>query len=510
MGKRIVLCSDGTGNTGGKLRGTNVYRLYRALVRSPDQIAFYDDGVGTESWKPLKLFSGATGFGFSRNVRDLYQFLVNTYEPGDGIYMFGFSRGAYTVRALSGFVHRCGILTREGRDHHRVQRRDIRHAARCLNGQLRALGNLDRADNQAAADEMRSHLGVHHPVPIRMLGVWDTVSAMGAPHYALASLFERFSPFRFRNHRLAGSVEHAFHALALDDERRTFHPEMWRERDARPGQVIEQVWFAGVHANVGGGYMQDELALIPLDWMITRAQSLGLEFEAGELARIRAGGDVHGKLYDSRRGLAAYYRYTPRDVAQITGEFGAGPAMVHHSVLERARHFTRGYAPGNLPAGIRVVGTAAEPGPAGRARISRISRRLQETDGQRLAGLTLAKPWIRTRKLAQRLSLVSLLLLVLAYLRFRSAGAGAAASGELQQQVDRALALLPAWLTGFLDRFGEFLLTVPGAVLAALAAGSLLASWPLRWRVERLHQQAWAPLRNHGSTQAPDRPSQEP
>ena len=116
MPKNIVLCSDGTGNSAGKSRGTNVYRLFQAvdIHNSPNerkQVAFYDDGVGTDSFKPLKLLGGAFGFGLFRNVRELYKFLVQNYEPGDSIFLFGFSRGAFTVRLLASMVCHCGLKT---------------------------------------------------------------------------------------------------------------------------------------------------------------------------------------------------------------------------------------------------------------------------------------------------------------------------------------------------------------------------------------------------------------
>ncbi|MDH5670119.1 MAG: DUF2235 domain-containing protein, partial [Nitrospira sp.] len=117
-GKNIVLCSDGTGNTAIKARGTNVFKLYEAVdiqghkfdPSVTPQVAFYDDGVGTSRLAPMKLIGGAFGYGFSKNVRDLYTELAHVYEPGDHIYLFGFSRGAYTVRALSGLIQYCGIV----------------------------------------------------------------------------------------------------------------------------------------------------------------------------------------------------------------------------------------------------------------------------------------------------------------------------------------------------------------------------------------------------------------
>ena len=121
MPKRIIVCSDGTGNTAIKGRGTNVFKLFEAVdldghrfnAAVTPQIAIYDDGVGTEQFKPLKIFGGATGWGLSRNVKHLYKELARIYDPGDEIYMFGFSRGAFTIRTLVGFIATCGLVDPE-------------------------------------------------------------------------------------------------------------------------------------------------------------------------------------------------------------------------------------------------------------------------------------------------------------------------------------------------------------------------------------------------------------
>ena len=164
-------------------------------------------------------------------------------------------------------------------------------------------------------------------------------------------------PFKFPDYELSPNVEKGCHALAIDDERLTFHPMMWDERreDPRSGH-IEQVWFAGVHSNVGGGYPKQGMSLVTLDWMMHRAEEKGLVFVNSERERYRHLQNVHDKLYDSRSGLATYYRYAPRDIDKTCREFGIEP-KVHVSVMERIAIGTQDYAPGNLPAGFTIATT---------------------------------------------------------------------------------------------------------------------------------------------------------
>lgn len=393
--KNIVLCSDGTGNTTMKGRGSNVFKLYEALdlQGNPPQIAFYDDGVGTQGFKPLKLMGGAFGWGLKGNVQQLYASLCRAYEPGDRIFLFGFSRGAYTVRTLAGLIIRCGILRVRDkarplseeelsrridaayagfRSHCRrfsgtrsVTQAAVRRGSRILpgDGASRSAGrpgeepaSHDRTPAERRTDEFRKTFAVHHPehapdgkVGIRFLGVWDTVSAVGTPIRELTVALNEIHPFWFQDLTLSKRVQKACHALAIDDERLTFHPEMWDER-GETSDRIEQVWFAGVHSNVGGGYPQQGMSLVALDWMMTKAADQGLRFR--ESYRDRR--NVHDRLYDSRSGLGVYYRYRPRDIAALCKEHGVAP-KIHVSALQRIAWSTDGYAPGNLPDRLEIV-----------------------------------------------------------------------------------------------------------------------------------------------------------
>src|SRR5262245_39222731 len=189
MSKNIVLCSDGTGNTAIKGRGTNVFKLYEALDLKPDkQVAFYDDGVGTERLRLLAAFGGAFGVGLSRNVRQLYTALARVYEPGDRIFLFGFSRGAFTVRTLAGFIAACGIVDGERARSEDELNAAVKRAYCAYRDRYRTL--IMRlflgkpSDQPETVKTVRRDLAVQHgarpqlepwQVPIAFIGVWDTV-----------------------------------------------------------------------------------------------------------------------------------------------------------------------------------------------------------------------------------------------------------------------------------------------------------------------------------------------
>lgn len=387
-GKNIVLCSDGTGNRGGVGRGTNVWAIFNAVWRQPNaqgkspkktQIAFYDDGVGTQKFVVFKLLGGAFGWGYSRNIRQLYKFLVLNYEPGDSIYLFGFSRGAYTVRGLAGLVLKSGILNRhEFNTSAELEKavwavfRNYRDGYKSIFGTLRRW--LRPAYTKAYAD-YKKRKWIHEfdsdgeiEKPFRFIGVWDTVDAVGLPIDWLADGLDLLVRVRFRDRVLDKNVEKACHAVSIDDERRSFWPVMWTEKIEQHGQEttdnrIEQVWFPGVHSNVGGGYPKDQVAQVALEWMMTRAEQAGLEFYESDLDRIREAANPHGKIYDSRAGLAAYYRYSPRDIEMICEKEKNGVKIeapkIHVSALRRAARATGDYAPASFRNGMEIVGTYA-------------------------------------------------------------------------------------------------------------------------------------------------------
>lgn len=390
--KNIILCSDGTGNAGGRGQVTNVWRLFTALDLSNRsavrQVAIHDDGVGTEEFKVVKAVSGAFGLGLKRNVRELYRFLIRNYEPakegmpGDQIYILGFSRGAYTARMLAELISVCGIINPEGKNDATLDNaiREAFEIFRCtflskidrtlvLEKGVRRLRNIEAIEaEQFIADNcypVDNNGDAEHNYLIRFLGVWDTVPAYGFPVQELADLWNNYIyPYKFDNRKLNPRVGRAVHALAVDDARKTFCPMLFDEltADGVPDNRIEQVWFPGMHANIGGGYPKDGLAYISLDWMMSRAVERignidGLKFIEDKRKEFAARGNPWAKMYDSRSGLAVFYRYEPRDIKHLAAlnhqlsndSCGTTGLKIHPSVIQRIQARTEGYAPGNIP-----------------------------------------------------------------------------------------------------------------------------------------------------------------
>ncbi len=356
MPKNIVICADGTGNLGGITPDSNVFKMYNAIDihhTQQRQVTFYDNGVGTAANKYWRGFSGAFGFGFKQNVCDLYRFIAKQYDPGDRVFLFGFSRGAAEVRAFSGFIAAVGLVDGRSLDEDTLRDR-VEEAFRVYRSRMPS-----------------SIVGEHGVIPITCIGVWDTVSALGFPQdwkitglglwminalfMVLDRLFDVIFPHRFYNYELTSNVQFAYHALAIDDERQSFSPLVWDERQGGPQTHIEQVWFAGSHSNVGGGYARAGLANVTLEWMMSRVTTQGLFLKPGVYDKVHQDANVHGRLYDSRDGLALYYRYAPRDIQALSHEKVRDPIQVHQSVIERLEEQTANYAPGNLPTAFEVI-----------------------------------------------------------------------------------------------------------------------------------------------------------
>jgi hypothetical protein len=362
MAKTIVLLSDGTGNSSAAPFKTNVWRLYNYLaLNDEDQIAFYDNGVGSASNLVSRVLGGAFGYGLKRNVLDLYGYLCKAYSDGADIYGFGFSRGAFTIRMTMGLVLRYGLVHYAGDDV--AFERQIKSVFRANRVRLASMPGTNGKSASPVPirwlmkswnrlmdgwDQMMGHKSApFQPVGrIRFIGVWDTVDAYGMPIEELRSGFDKFFfPMTFRDHALRCEVEFARHALSLDDERATFHPVLWDEQgeEQTPGR-IRQLWFAGAHADVGGGYPDDRLAHVPLLWMMEEAQAAGLRLRSTALADVRSIADHHAPAHDSRKGLGLYYRYKPRRALRSHGDM-QNPVRVHPSVIARATHPGISYAP---------------------------------------------------------------------------------------------------------------------------------------------------------------------
>jgi uncharacterized protein (DUF2235 family) len=370
MSKNIIICSDGTGNTAIKDRGTNVFKLFEAVdlnghradPRLTPQVALYDDGVGTESFLPLKLLGGAFGWGLKRNVLELYTGLVRIYDPGDRIYLFGFSRGAFTVRTLAGMIAKCGVLNWKRTNTTDAMTKAVAAAYRTYRRGYRTWlwrvlhwkSVQDVHDSSTAAMANFKAERQAHDAEIHFMGVWDTVDSVGGPFH-ISDLINTFIyRFKFPDQKLSGKVRCAVQALSIDDARAAFEPLLWEGQSN-----LEQVWFAGVHSNVGGGYPKQGMSLVTLDWIIQKAGENGLRILSDDVKTYWEHGSVDDKLYDSRAGLGVFYRWKPRDMRALSEKHGAGTPQVHLSVLERIAHGTEGYAPGTLAPRVQVVFTSS-------------------------------------------------------------------------------------------------------------------------------------------------------
>jgi uncharacterized protein (DUF2235 family) len=466
--KNIILCSDGTGNRAGKHRGTNVWKLYRAVDRhghknDPDgveQITFYDDGVGSGDFRLVKIMGGIFGWGLSRSVRELYTFLVSNYAPGDRVYLFGFSRGAYTVRALAGLICACGVLDRKKCTSNQMLKDQVKKALKVYreNNEKPQAAQLFREEWGIFDDE----LAPNGRVNIKLIGVWDTVDAVGMPFDELRDWLSKFKILRYRfpNHELHEWVENGFHAVSIDDERHSFHPIMWSENNKTAHQHIEQVWFSGAHSNVGGGYPSNELSSIPLDWMMGKAQQQGLRFTSANRFEIRNDANIYGKLYDSRAGLAAFYRYSPRNIPKIGEEHGIKVPRIHVSVIDRIIRAVNEYAPGNLSSILKIVPTDDKDSPFGadKPSIEALERDLQRSQHVRSAKLGKIKVMISARIGLYYLSLVYSMLTGVTALYFVTTASQISVEGDELSwlgELGRAFVthLVPDFVLNFLDTF---------------------------------------------------------
>ena len=310
--KRLVVCCDGTWNTPEMESPTNVVRLARA-VRQRDanghaQIVYYDEGVGTHG--PIdRLVGGALGAGLDFNVRQAYRFLACNYEDGDEIHLFGFSRGAYTVRSLAGMIGFAGMLDRR-------QLTSVHKAYELYRDEK------DPAGTGATAFRDRYRTSVPR---IALLGCWDTVGAMGIPDklpgIGLDALFNK--RYRWVNQNLGAHVDHALHAMSIDERRKEFEPTPMAS--VTEEQTLSQVWFAGDHGSVGGGERHKEpLARIALEWMVERIANLGLDLAIDTRFEDMLPSD-HTAYFSANRSLV--YSREARAIG--------APETIHDSALRR-------------------------------------------------------------------------------------------------------------------------------------------------------------------------------
>ncbi len=294
--KNIILCADGTWNTPHGVavaaNDTNVRKLYMALTNDPSQLKYYDSGVGTDGTPLDHLSGGAMGEGLFQKVQDCYQFLSDVYDPGDNIFLFGFSRGAFTARSIGGMIAGFGVPT-INLDNMTVQ--TIFSAYRETDPAKKAADKVNLKAAYAMLD-----------VNVQMVGVWDTVGALGIPLGIFAELDEK--KYGFLDTALHPSVVHACHAVCIDERRAAFRPTLWTNPDGtdRPNDAqLEQVWFPGVHCDAGGSYPESQLSDITLSWMMHKAQENGLIFSPESIAAYLTpplsppAADAVGMIHDS-------------------------------------------------------------------------------------------------------------------------------------------------------------------------------------------------------------------
>ena len=326
--KRIIVCSDGTWNKPGDMyKGTiirtNVQKIFEAICNEDDkhvkQIKFYDQGIGSSGSKLSRIIDGAIGRGLDDNILDAYKFIIWNYEIGDEIFLFGFSRGAYTVRSLAGLIRTAGL----------VKNNNLRLIQQAYD-MYRDRSNMAKHPEGDIAENFRKQYS-QPEVRIKFIAVWDTVGALGVP----LKLFYKKKKYEFHDTTLSSYVDYAYHALAIDERRKNFEPALWQQSENvdknNIKQVLEQVWFAGVHSNIGGGYPDEGLSDTALEWMIEKAKGVGLSFEENYIqAQIKP--NVKGEIYNSN-GLP--FSLLGQFVRKISQKPRTNESL-HPSVLQRA------------------------------------------------------------------------------------------------------------------------------------------------------------------------------
>jgi uncharacterized protein (DUF2235 family) len=334
----IVICADGTWNRPEddleKDFPTNVLKLARAVKPNPaneKQHVFYDWGVGSYY---NAVGGGITGSGIQKNIVDAYRYIVQNYALNDKIYLFGFSRGAYTVRALCGLINNCGI----------VKRPDAKLIGKAWS-MYKSAAAKNHPDGRSAKDFRGDHS--HNSRKVHFVGVWDTVGALGVP-FSLMGLLD--SKDEFYDTKMGANVSFARHALAIDEQRQDFEPTIW---DSRTEVDLKQVWFSGVHADIGGSYPPDKatkatVSDIALDWMLDQARAAGLKIEP-HIGQVLTDG-TEARLHKSRNHVYRFKKPLHRPLIDPEK-----PTRIHPSVKQRYLSDSK-YRPPRLKALVETTG----------------------------------------------------------------------------------------------------------------------------------------------------------
>ena len=350
-GKNIIICCDGTGNEYSAYHNTNVVLVFEDIVRDGRQIAFYDPGVGTfdalgrTMGKKLGTALGlGFGWGLQQNIEDPYRYLMDHYHPGDDdtepdrIFIFGFSRGAFTARALAGMLFKLGLLQKGSENL-------ISYASKIYNGRIRINPNDSPArkkkkeaanrENEATARGFKTTYC--QPCDPYFIGVWDTVASLGW-------IFGK----KFFDDKLHPQVRYAYQAVSIDEKRRMFPISLWDENDIDgERQTMKQVWFAGVHSDVGGWYQERGLSNVALRWMLQQATDAGMVLKDGWDQTLEphqmASHDLGMRCRDQvaeHESWNKIWKVLPR----VKRQFSENP-LIHQSVFDRIADDDNDYKP---------------------------------------------------------------------------------------------------------------------------------------------------------------------
>lgn len=336
--KRLIVCCDGTWNNpdqedNGIPAPTNVFKIYNAIAeqdsQNKEQLKYYHPGVGGEGGIVDSILGGAVGAGISRHICSAYHWLGSNYADGDEIYLYGFSRGAFTARSLGGFLGR-GLL-----DLRQLKPEDSWTRVKAAYDKGYRIKEAKRKD-WAEDGWIFFHDGA---TPIHFIGVWDTVGALGVPDdLEILNFFDDTSKWEFHDTALGDHVKTARHAMAIDEVRSCFTITRWS--NAADHQGAKEIWFPGVHSDVGGGYSNCELADGALLWMMGESHTQGLEFRKNAEQTIKA--DPLGVLHNSYKGAFAKLRSRPRNIPAMVDQ---NQNQFHQSALDRQKVSPISYPP---------------------------------------------------------------------------------------------------------------------------------------------------------------------
>ena len=375
--KRIVILCDGTWNTADAKHPTHLVRLARALApQGPDgvvQVPIYVEGVGTGRGVTIasrvtdRVLGGTMGHGLLANVIEAYQHLVFLYEPDDEIYIFGFSRGAFTARSLAGLIYQAGILDRDSLHLLPDTIETYRKGAKTKSPERVAFRAQACSRAVTTPEDLayrQSHGMAAAPyVNLNYIGVWDTVGALGVPRdFPFSPLFNR-KKYQFHDTQLSPLVKRARHAVALDERRTTFEPTLWTLKEGEREVPLvganddprQQRYFAGDHGTVGGSTEDQRLASYTLDWIMQGAEDggLGLHFDPTARAAIRDGRDPFGSIHssdpDDRSAFQKFlYAFSRDRVNRPKGLNQLHPAVIRRWWRDPVPAGEKPYRPGSL------------------------------------------------------------------------------------------------------------------------------------------------------------------